>query len=120
MKTAAPRFSGRKVVELRNRAGFTQNELARRAGIHTSQLSRYETGGQVPGADVVGVLAGALCCGVSDFFTEDGADEDDEEADLLEAAHTLERLGVYDMAERLRLRAREINRRSARRSGSVT
>lgn len=112
MRATTPRFSGKKIVELRNRAGITQAELARRANVHVAQLSRWENG-KKPRADVVGVLAAALACDVSAFFVDGDAREtgdEDEESDLLAAAYALERFGDYAMADRLRARAREAAR----------
>lgn len=119
MKTAPRRFSGARIVELRNRAGLTQADLAQRARIHEAQLSRVETGKTPnPGAQLLGIIAGALDCEVSDFYVAggaaDAADEDDEESDLLAAAHELDRLGSYRIADRLRARARDAARARSR------
>jgi transcriptional regulator with XRE-family HTH domain len=43
--------SSRLLLEARRRAGITQGELARRAGIPHSVLSAYENGRREPGAD---------------------------------------------------------------------
>jgi transcriptional regulator with XRE-family HTH domain len=111
---SARRFRGGRLVHLRNALGVTQAEVARRAGIHEAQLSRIEGEKQVPRATLLGPLAAALRCDVSDFFeSPDGekSADDDEESDLLAAAHELDRAGLYELADRLRRRAREIARR---------
>lgn len=113
--SSVPVFSGRRIVELRNRAGITQAELARRANVHVAQLSKWENG-KKPRVDVAGILAAALGCDVSELFVdgEEVVESDDEEADLLEAAHALDRAGVYALADRLRRRARAAGQGAAR------
>lgn len=117
MRSAPPRFSGRKVVELRHREGINQAELARRARVHQAQLSRWENG-QTPGADVVGVLAAALKCDVSELYADGdehaASDDEDEDSDLFEAAHRLDLSGDYALANRLRARARDAARARSR------
>ncbi len=100
MKTEAKRFSGRRIVHLRNRARITQAELARRCAVHEAQVSRWENG-VVPGADTVGVLAAALGCDVGDLFeTEQGADdeEDDRAVRLRRVAAELSERGLDRLA----------------------
>jgi transcriptional regulator with XRE-family HTH domain len=54
---------GRRLAELRRERGLTQAELAKRAGVHPSQMHRYEAGTAEP---TVKVLRGmALGLGVS-------------------------------------------------------
>jgi putative transcriptional regulator len=48
--------------ELRAAAGLTQAELAERAGVLVTDVSRYETGARTPGLRVAGQLADALGC----------------------------------------------------------
>jgi transcriptional regulator with XRE-family HTH domain len=45
---------------LRDRADLTQEELARRAGIHRTQISMIEGGERMPRLDTLIKLAGAL------------------------------------------------------------
>lgn len=79
-------------------------EAARRS------LHRY-LAGRVPPAPQRRRIAEAL--GV-DPSTLEPDTEDDEEADLLDAAHALDRAGEYALADRLRGRAREVARSAAR------
>jgi len=48
--------------ELRNKAGYTQEELASRLGMGVRQVYRYEAGENQPGANVVSRLAKELYC----------------------------------------------------------
>ncbi len=116
MSSVTQRFSGQRLLDHRLRASLTQSELARKAGLREQQINRWERGKNVPNADAAGILAGALGVGVGELFetTSGGDDEDDEEADLLSAAHELDRAGNYALADRLRARAREASRKVAR------
>lgn len=113
MQTATPRFSREKLRALRLARGFTQSELARRGQLREQQIIRWEGGKNTPSADAVGILAAALGCEVSSFFvdgSESAADDDEEEASLLDAAHALDRAGEYSLADTLRRRARDAAR----------
>lgn len=120
MKVVA-RFSGSALKQRRLAEGFSQSGLAQRAGVREQQINRWEGGKNKngPSADGVALLAAALDCEISDLFEADGedaSDEDDEEAELLDAAHELDRAGAYAMADRLRRRAREAARQTGVRS----
>lgn len=113
------RFSGKRLLDIRLKRGLTQSELSRRANLREQQINRWERGKHTPGADAVGLLAATLACEISEFFVAVGDDEtgdDDEEADLLDAAHALDVAGAYAMADRLRRRAREVALKTAARS----
>ncbi|MCL6557997.1 MAG: helix-turn-helix domain-containing protein [Firmicutes bacterium] len=51
---------GRAVATLRERIGLSQKELAQRAGITPSHLSRIESGDRMPGKEIIARLAEAL------------------------------------------------------------
>lgn len=54
----------RELVELRNSLGITQDELAKRAGVSQSRISRIEAGEHDIQLSTLIKLAGALGCGV--------------------------------------------------------
>lgn len=101
METAAGRFSGQKLQQLRLSRGLTQSEMARRAGIREKRVIQFE-GGKVadPGIGVLSSLAAVLECDVTAFLGD--AEEEDEEADravrLRRAASKLVELGYDDLA----------------------
>ncbi|RJX22302.1 MAG: XRE family transcriptional regulator [Desulforudis sp.] len=51
---------GRAVAALRERLGLSQKELAQRAGITPSHLSRIESGDRMPGEEIIARLAESL------------------------------------------------------------
>jgi transcriptional regulator with XRE-family HTH domain len=61
------RFS-RNLVTLRRAAGFSQEELAFRAGIHRTQVSLLESGNRLPRVETLVKLAGALGATPSDLL----------------------------------------------------
>ncbi|MFO7893957.1 MAG: helix-turn-helix transcriptional regulator [Longimicrobiales bacterium] len=54
------RTFGERLRELRDRSGFTQGELAARAGLNRVTIARYETGEQMPRYSTLVALADAL------------------------------------------------------------
>jgi transcriptional regulator with XRE-family HTH domain len=67
---------GERIKRLRQRRGYTQAELAERAGVKQSLISRLESGVRTqPGVDVVRGLAKALAC-TADYLV--GMYEEDE------------------------------------------
>jgi transcriptional regulator with XRE-family HTH domain len=67
---------GERIKRLRDRKGWDQSELAARAGVKQSLLSRLEGGSRTnPTADIVRKLARALGC-TADYLL--GMYEDDE------------------------------------------
>jgi transcriptional regulator with XRE-family HTH domain len=67
------RFAGR-LRELRTERGMTQADLARKARVTATYVSKLEAAGAAPGIDLVGKLAAALGVGVADLFPESPAD----------------------------------------------
>jgi len=55
----ATRF-GKNLTHHRKRAGLSQEQLARRASLHRTQISLLERGRRVPRIDTLAKLAGAL------------------------------------------------------------
>ncbi len=65
----APRFSVvRQLIALREQHGWTQRELADRAGMKQPQLARLERGQVEPKLDTLQRLAGAMGCRVRVSF----------------------------------------------------
>jgi transcriptional regulator with XRE-family HTH domain len=60
-------FLTTRLKEMRNKAGYTQEELAARLGMGIRQIYRYEAGENEPTADVVSRLAKELQC-TSDYL----------------------------------------------------
>ena len=56
--------------ELRERAGLTQAQLAQRAGLHISAVTRFEQGLREPALATAAGLAKALAVKVDDFLAE--------------------------------------------------
>lgn len=74
---------------------FSQGELAKRVGVHYTQIGRYENKGAQPSADILAKLASAL--GVSVDFLMGGSLEDQaqdtlSDRDLLRQFQRLEEL----------------------------
>ena len=63
---------GSRVLELRNERGWNQKELAQRAGIHTTRLSKLERGLGRPSLNEVMGLADALGLRLDDLLGRDG------------------------------------------------
>lgn len=63
---------GPRVLELRNERGWNQKELAGRAGIHPTRLSRIERGVARPSLDELMGLADALGVRLDDLLGRDG------------------------------------------------
>jgi transcriptional regulator with XRE-family HTH domain len=59
---------GKRMKELRNDRGLSQNELAAKSGISSKYLSRIEVGLHFPSIDTLIKLAEALNVELKDFF----------------------------------------------------
>lgn len=57
-----------KIKAIREKAGMTQAELARRAGVDRSYLSKIENGKQKPSFAFVERIAAVLNVSMKDFF----------------------------------------------------
>jgi transcriptional regulator with XRE-family HTH domain len=94
-KAATPAAS--LVAEIRNRSGFSQAELARRAGLPRSVVNAYVRGHREPGADTLARLAAA-----GGF--ELGLTPRKPPVDVERASHIL--VQVLELAEALPFRSR--------------
>ncbi|MBI6474687.1 helix-turn-helix domain-containing protein [Proteus mirabilis] len=66
----------KRLTELRAQKGLSQSELAELSGVAPAQISRYESGINVPRAHIIAKLAKAL--GVQYSFLENGFSMDGE------------------------------------------
>ncbi len=82
------------LVEIRKQRGMTQQALADDAGVHVTQLRRYEAGTAQPTADVLRRLAIALRTSADALlFDEDERGPDDDLRLQFEAASRLDQAG---------------------------
>jgi len=82
------------LVEIRKQRGMTQQTLANEAGVHVTQLRRYEAGTAQPTADVLRRLAIALRTSADALlFDEDERGPDDDLRLQFEAASRLDPAG---------------------------
>jgi transcriptional regulator with XRE-family HTH domain len=65
----------RRLRELRVGLGMTQAELARRAGVTTTYVSKLESAGAAPGIDLVEKLAIALGIGITELIQVPSPDD---------------------------------------------
>lgn len=66
-QTVARRF-GENLIQARQRAGISQEELGIRASLHRTQIGLLERGGRLPRIDTLAKLAGALEVPVGELF----------------------------------------------------
>jgi transcriptional regulator with XRE-family HTH domain len=59
---------GRRICELRNRAGISQKEVSKRAGIHRPIVARIELGTHEPSLETVARLCAAMGCKLRDVL----------------------------------------------------
>ena len=64
------RFVARRFRELRERAGFSRYELARRAGVGVAQVTRLESLERSPTVMTLARFCAALGCSLAEFFDE--------------------------------------------------
>ena len=65
------RFVARRLKELRERAGYSRYELARRMGVGVAQVSRLESQVRSPTVATLARFCDALGCSLSEFFSVD-------------------------------------------------
>ena len=65
---------GEKIKKFRKQKGYTQKQLAEKAGISRTALIRYENGDMSPSIQILQQIAAALNIPVSDIFPGTGAD----------------------------------------------
>ena len=71
------RAVGHRIRMLRERRGLTREELARRVGVHTGSIARWETGGSVPHAWTLERIAEA-CGGTAEWILTGRREEGEE------------------------------------------
>lgn len=62
------------IKRLRERAGITQKELAKRLHISLSAVGMWECGQRTPRAKMLPALADALNCGIDDLYAHEQLD----------------------------------------------
>ena len=77
------KFVARRLKELRERAGYSRYELARRMGIGVAQVSRLESMVRSPTVSTLSRFCEALGCSLSEFFAEGGGGPPDAREDEL-------------------------------------
>lgn len=80
MEQSTLRFSGAKIRRARHEKGWTQAELAFRAGVRERQIIRWENDQNEPRLDGITKIAAATGLEVRDFMADPAASSDDEEA----------------------------------------
>ena len=56
------------IVALRQRAGLSQAELAKKVGVTQGAVAHYEAHGRYPAADKLPAIADALECSIDELF----------------------------------------------------
>lgn len=105
------KFSGAKIRQARHEKGWSQAELAYRAGVRERQVIRWENDQHEPRIDGITKIAAATGKDVGDFMADSNgaassSPEEDEAALLLRHAHELDMRGDYALADDLRTVAR--------------
>lgn len=88
-----------RLKKVRQEKGLSQSDLAKSAGIHYTQIGRYENKGARPAADILAKIATAL--GVSSDYLMNGTAEDVAndtltDKDLLKQFKTIEQMDDVD------------------------
>jgi transcriptional regulator with XRE-family HTH domain len=85
---------GKRLRALREERGLTQRHVAERIGVQVPQISRYEAGGAMPGAETLIELSGVLQVGLDELVLGRNVKPLDEVRDvrLLERVRELEKL----------------------------
>lgn len=89
----------KRLKDLRNQAGLTQGDLAKKAKVTYIQIGRYENKGAVPSAEVLSRIADALNT-TTDFLmngsTDDKANVTLKDKELLSLFKLVEKLNAED------------------------
>lgn len=80
---------GKRIIELRNRAKMSGNQLAVKSGVSQSGINRIERGEQFPTTETLGRICTALGVTLAEFFADDA---DDLPPDLLRLLQSAKRL----------------------------
>lgn len=59
-------------LSARERAGFTQRQVADKLGIDQSAVSLWETGKTAPRASILVKLSALYCCSIDELLSADG------------------------------------------------
>jgi transcriptional regulator with XRE-family HTH domain len=62
---------GERVKKMRQAAGLSQKDVAKRGGVHRTMVSRIEVKGQNPSLEILRRIARGLGCSVLDLLDEE-------------------------------------------------
>lgn len=90
---------GHRIQKLRIQQKYSQNALAKRAGIAQATLNAIEAETKNPSVETVRLLAEALCCSVSELMGEENDNNalSGNERRLIHAARALNDAGVEEL-----------------------
>ena len=59
------------IKSLREKAGLTQDELAKSLGVHQTTVGKWETAGIYPRGELIHKIANALNCSIEDLYRKE-------------------------------------------------
>lgn len=86
-----------RLKQLRTEKGLSKGDLANLAGVHYSQIGRYEEKGATPSADIMAKISNAL--GVSSDFLMNGSSDDLADSSLTDKELLNQFMAIEKMQE---------------------
>ena len=96
---------GKRVINLRNRANISGNQLAAKSGVSQSGINRIERGEQFPTTETLERICKALGITLAEFFADDSEEMPPDLIRLLQSAKRLtpeQRESITKMIETMR------------------